>query len=189
MGQGIFTKGLLLISATLTLLLISAPSSSFASTLYNNSSEVLGDGDALPWPWGSECPFPWDEIEGMWKATSPDQMGRQFAPSLGYYQFEVVSVWVSGTRVVEVTKYSPEGEIIGKGRGYAPEGQRILRAVILTSEGLNLPNHRVIVRSYNESATASCSSSLVTVLTARPMSDDRTQETHFILTKVPKNSK
>lgn len=140
-----------------------------------------GGGDHLPWPWGTECPFPWNNIEGVWKAQKPNK--RNSTTVEGYYEFNIVSEWENGTHVFEVKKYSEDGGLIGEGRGYAPKDQKIVRAIVLSPEKMDLPNHRVIVRAYKEVATSACGKNLVTVLTARPMSNSKEEEIHYVLLK------
>lgn len=145
------------------------------------SYDFRGNGEPLPWPWGTECPFPWNNIEGLWKAQTPEKRNTPSVES--YYEFRIINKWNSGTRVFEVKKYSETGILLGEGKGYAPQGQKIVRAIVLGVDGMDIPNHRVIVRAYREVSASACGENLVTVLTARPMSDNEDEEIHYILLK------
>jgi hypothetical protein len=152
-----------------------------------NSKYIAGDDDHLPWPWGTECPFPWTDIQGVWRAYAPNmEDGRaNDTVAYGYYEFKVTSEWTNGTKVIEIVKYSAGGKVEGKGQGYSHPEQRIVRAIILGEAGSRLDNHRVIVRAYHRDTTLTCGGELVTVLTTRPVSDDEGNDRHYVLKKVP----
>lgn len=148
---------------------------------------LAGDDDTLPWPWGSECPFPWSDIQGVWRAYAPDMDngGADHSFPFGYYEFKVKNEWTNGTKVIEVIKYNSAGEIEGRGQGYSSPEQRIVRAIVLGEGKSRMLNHRVIVRAYNRDSTLTCGGELVTVLTTRPVSDEEGSDRHYVLVKEP----
>lgn len=157
----------------------------------NPDYDTFGDDDVLPWPWGTECPFPWGHIEGIWKASKPatsGEAGKNKGPGIflqSYYEFKVTSMSTYDSKLVEITKYDENGQVIGTGRGYSHPDQRIVRAVIVAAPGVNMANHRVIVRAYKQNTTLSCGSELVTVLTTRSMTNKTSSDRHYVLKKVP----
>lgn len=157
----------------------------------NPDYDTFGDDDVLPWPWGTECPFPWDDIEGVWKASKPaaSSEGEKFkGPGIllnTYYEFEVTNMSTYETKLVQITKFNEKGQVIGTGRGYSHPHQKIVRAVIVAAQGVNMANHRVIVRAYKQNTTLSCGSELVTVLTTRSMTNKTSSDRHYVLKKVP----
>lgn len=164
-------------------------SSAHAMSSLKTNYDVLGEDDHLPWPWGTECPFPWDNIIGVWKTSKPQvQNDETPLPVTPYfYEFKVNGETSTGSKIVEIIKYNDLGEIVGNGRGYSHPEQKIVRAVILAAPGVEMANHRVIVRAYRQNSTLSCGSELVTVLTTRSMSGQRSTDIHFVLKKVPSN--
>ncbi len=134
--------------------------------------------DLLPWPWGSECPFPWTTIEGEWVVRSKDASQERFL-------FEVTQTWDNGTKVLEVSRFDQTGSLIGVGKATAPRGERVIRAV-MTGVG---PNNKgipywILVRTYVErleKRKKSCTrGKLVTVITIRSRDG---QEVHLIVDK------
>lgn len=134
--------------------------------------------DPLPWPWGTECPFPWHNIEGIWMLE-----GKQAADQ---FQFRVISVWDNGTHVFEINRYDKNGQLVGKGQGIAPSGQRIVRAIMYSvlADGFVGERYKVIVRAYKESENITCSGELITVLTIRPLTGSGPREVHYIINKL-----
>ncbi|NQY99380.1 MAG: hypothetical protein HRT45_01765 [Bdellovibrionales bacterium] len=144
------------------------------------ATSVLGEGgDTLPWPWGSECPFPWNSIEGMWEEKEPKTEG--FLET--YFQFEIIEVWQSGTHVFRVQQYDGEGNLVAEGKGVSPRGQRIVRAMLLPTDSTGeAKSYFVIVRAYTEDRF-SCSDKLITVLTMRERGAPLDDDMHMIIKK------
>ncbi|MCB0342893.1 MAG: hypothetical protein H6626_12570 [Pseudobdellovibrionaceae bacterium] len=134
--------------------------------------------DTLPWPWGTECPFPWQDIEGMWKMRSNVEGS--------YFEFTVISELEDGSRVFEVTHYNEDFEIIAAGRGLAPSGKRIVRAAMHSPEEYKgRPySYWAIVRSYERTNDYGCGGDLVTAVTFRPVEQAEGVDHHYILEKV-----
>jgi hypothetical protein len=145
-----------------------------------NASSILGEGgDTLPWPWGSECPFPWNSIEGMWEEKEPKTEG--FLET--YFEFEIIEVWESGTHVFRVNQFDGEGNIVATGKGVSPSGQRIVRAMLLpTADSEDRKSYFVVVRAYTEDRFT-CSDKLVTVLTMRERGAPLDDDLHMIIKK------
>jgi hypothetical protein len=61
-----------------------------------------GGGGDHPWPWGLEAPFPWDDIQGIWKLDLPRGtfyfgFRRLEAKRLIVSQFDIDACLVKGT--------------------------------------------------------------------------------------------
>lgn len=180
------------IAASLFTLLACPPLAHAESALTHGSyeNEIYGDDDVLPWPWGTECPFPWEHIEGVWKTSRPAayKKGANGSSRLAlqvFYEFKVTNMRSSESKLVEITKYDSDGQVVGTGRGYSHPNQKIVRAVIIANQGVEMANHRVIVRAYKQKSTLSCGSELVTVLTTRSMDNQSSSDRHYVLKKVP----
>lgn len=142
-------------------------------------SDLLGgdDGNTLPWPWGSECPFPWSNIEGMWEQKEPKS--EQFGSN--YFEFEIIDEWESGVHVFRVSQYDAVGDLVATGKGVSPKGRRIVRSVLLPVDGSDANDaYTVIVRAYTEDR---CSDELVTVLTMRKNGAPLGEDVHMIVKK------
>ncbi len=158
----------------------------------NFEEDIFGEDDVLPWPWGTECPFPWGNIEGVWKASKPsiveESSERRYfggVPVRFFYEFKVTDMAAYESKLVQITKYDEEGQVIGTGRGYSHPHQKIVRAVIVAAQGVNMANHRVIIRAYKQKLTLSCGNELVTVLTTRGMDNEKSSDRHYVLKKIP----
>lgn len=151
-----------------------------ALTSVANATIPMGEGgDTLPWPWGTECPFPWNSIEGMWEEKEP-KSGAFYET---YFEFEIIEVWQSGTHVFRVNQYDGTGSMIATGKGVSPSGQRIVRAMLLpTTQSERNKSYFVIVRAYTEDRFA-CSDQLVTVLTMRERGATLDKDLHMIIKK------
>lgn len=160
-----------LITILLALLVVSVPAQ---SETYKPFSD---DGQVLPWPWGTECPFPWHNIEGMWTESEPR---TEFLP-VTYFEFEIIDEWASGTRIFRVTHFDEEGNVLAVGRGTASKGYKIVRAVLLPRDKSE-ESYSVIVRAYREDRFG-CSDKLVTVLTMRKAGATPEEDVHMVIGK------
>lgn len=149
-----------------------------------NTINPLGDGDHLPWPWGgTECPFPWEDIPGTWKVETKSGLHHTF-------EFEITNVLSNGSRVFEVRRYNHDGEMVAKGRGLSPAGQRVVRAAVnslLPHEGAYSSTYWVIVRSYVEEENVHfCTpESRITLVTTRPLAESCGPDSHYVIEKIP----
>lgn len=137
----------------------------------------------VPWPWGSECPFPWASIEGVWSLSDVEQR------SVGsYLRIEVVSELEDGLRVVKVVQFNHKGAIVAIGRGVAPFGKRIVRAGMHFVQGAER-SYWAIIRNYSKDKLAnSCSKNKgMTVVTLRAMDGLSCQpDQHYVLNRLDK---
>ena len=132
--------------------------------------------DVLPWPWGSECPFPWSKIEGEWVAKT-DTLSERFT-------FTVQDDRSPTTRVLLVHRFRSDGELIATGRGLAPRDDRVVRAVMVGVGSESGTSYWAIVRTYSEKQKKSCSrNKQVTVITLRSADGSAENETHMVLEK------
>lgn len=139
------------------------------------AGEVVLD-DLLPWPWGSECPFPWSRIEGEWTTRGSLTPER--------FSFTNKGELENGSRVLDVKRFDFEGELIGVGEGISPRGERIVRAGMVGVGPDKGKTYWALVRTYRELEKKSCSrTKQVTVITLRSASHDGEKETHFIVDK------
>jgi len=135
-------------------------------------------GDVWPWPWGTECPFPWENIEGAWQVKD--------SVYLTYFVFKVIyEDEKDGSRHYEIFRYNRDRELIAFGRGIAPKGKRIIRAAMHTV-GLNTAgSYWAIVRAYVKQNENSCSmDSIVTAITIRPIKGSPEMDVHYRVEKV-----
>lgn len=132
--------------------------------------------DILPWPVGSECPFPWSSIEGDWFPLEAIEQQK--------LHFEVSQKLKDGTKVLDVLHYNSTGNLIGWGRGISPKGEKIVRLRMEYVSADRTGEYWGIVRAYvpqGEPTPASCARSRrVTVFTLRPI-DKRSKENEIHL--------
>jgi len=117
--------------------------------------------DIIPWPWGTECPFPWSNIEGDWSVKTDGNLLKH------KFHFDIKGTWENGTRILNVIWYDASGTLMAKGEGLSSRGERIVRAAIggATGDG---NSYWAIVRAYHPKGKKSCSrTKLVTVITLR----------------------
>jgi hypothetical protein len=120
--------------------------------------------DLFPWPWGTECPFPWKEIEGGYYVRAAKT--AQYSGHLMY--FEVKKSNNASMRYLNVTQYNRNGFIYARGKASAEKDQRIVKGVMRTEETGR--EFVVMVRTYENSKTSACrANDMVTAITYCPM--------------------
>jgi hypothetical protein len=125
---------------------------------------IYGD-DVFPWPWGSECPFPWAEIEGTYKIRG---MGGRGPYSGHYVSFEAIESKVQNVKLLSIMQYDRRGQLYSKGQVYSSRDQRIVKGILRNIK--NNDEYTVIVRSYVKDRTSTCrDSALVTAVTFCPL--------------------
>lgn len=133
------------------------------------------NGDALPWPWGTECPFPWAMIEGEWNASAFESADR--------FTFRVLSVDRRGGRTFEIKRYNAENELIAQGKGVASKRKKIIRAFLSSVQEEKKKNYWALVRAYSEDVGFTCNTDqlavVITLRTSRPKTCE--PDTHFIV--------
>jgi len=118
----------------------------------NGKSDIWPKGDDhFPWPWGSECVFPWSQIEGSYvvKSAVPSQYD-------GYYLvLEVLGQKDRNQNALVITQYDPWGRMYAVGKGVTLKNARLVEGVL--NPGNKGSDYRVIIRSYPEVKTSRCS--------------------------------
>lgn len=91
----------------------------------------------VPWPWGSEMPFPWTIVQGVWFAKQNEFQS--------YYTFRIVKQ-KSGLNQVEVKQVDPVTcEVIATGVGF--EENRVMRAQMSVRGGGGA--YRLFLRAFS----------------------------------------
>lgn len=141
------------------------------------AKDVCTQGDALPWPWGTECPFPWDGIEGDW-VVADNESGDTFS-------FKVLSVDRLGRRTFEIRRYNAKKELIASGKGVASKRRKILRAFLSSIYEPKKKNYWALIRGYNEFEGFTCDPNqiavVITLRTTRPKTCEK--DVHYIIRK------
>jgi hypothetical protein len=134
-----------------------------ASVWAGSAKSFDGDDDLFPWPWGSECPFPWQKIQGTYVVK---------ALKTGAHAGHILKVSAqekkdqSGIQFLSIEEYGREG-FYASGQGYAQENERIVKGIL--KEENNDKSYTVMVRSYAKEQHGNCNSGLVTAITFCPL--------------------
>jgi hypothetical protein len=153
---------------------------SLVSGATNFQGEEIGiRGGIGPLPWGTEVPFPWDEIEGTWKAVGSGGIMLNFEVT-GYVES-------SKSRIVSLKLFkqskNSKYNLVRPAPCIAPEGQRIVRC----QGNWGIENPFIIVSAYNEKVK-DCSGKerdeRVTWLTIRWSEDETGLDESYRLVKV-----
>ncbi len=131
--------------------------------------------DLLPWPWGTECPFPWTRIEGEWVGKSQKITER--------FTLIIKDELESGAKILEVKRYDDLDNLIGQGEGVAPKGQRIVRAAMLGVGNYDGESYWALIRTYSEAPKKACTKNKqVMVITLRPTYEkSEQQDVHIVV--------
>lgn len=94
--------------------------------------------DFVPWPWGSEAPFPWSFVQGVWLAEQGEYKS--------FFSFRVIKS-KQGLRQLEVKQIDPVTcKTVTKGNGLE-DTHNVVRAVMNNSDGYS---YRLLLRSFDE---------------------------------------
>jgi hypothetical protein len=145
---------------------------------------VAGSDDPVPWPFANHCPFPWQEISGLWKVVEPGGEPSDF------FEFTTGGMTQSGSRIVEIRRFRSDLRAIATGRGISPADQRIVRFAMVNLEpkASEEASYTVFVGNYVEKSKLSCDKDRVfTILTIRPYLEENPAanvlDRHFIIEK------
>jgi hypothetical protein len=127
--------------------------------------------DLFPWPWGTECPFPWQEIEGSYLVHGPK--GGPYNRHV--VSFEVIEQQQSGKKHLLVKQFDRRGYMVASGKAYSQKDQRIVRGILKSEETGR--NYVVMVRTYAKGDNKSCrSADLATAITFCPLRGKKCME-------------
>ncbi|WP_413576237.1 hypothetical protein ACLVWU_17795 [Bdellovibrio sp. HCB290] len=89
----------------------------FSSVGYAHTSDdeggimPSGDNRPIPWPWSAAQPFPWDDIQGLWRVEQDDYVS--------YFAFKVVKEKTGGGRQLFVRQIDGETRrVLAEGVGF-----------------------------------------------------------------------
>lgn len=145
----------------------------------SRDSDVKGD-DLFPWPWGTECPFPWAEISGSYilKSQTPSAYAGH------YLIFEVNHEARDGLKFLNISQYDKFGRLFASGRGYSQKDQRIVKGILKSKASGR--EYVAMVRSYVKEKKLSCTQgqNLVTAVTFCPLRSKKCLESSYALEKL-----
>jgi hypothetical protein len=149
---------------------------------HNSSTSAGGGGDDLfPWPWGSECPFPWQEIQGRYVVRAQKAGGTYNGHFL---DITVSDKEDSNLEFLSITEYDRNGVVYASGQGYAQATDRVVKG-LLVNEASNR-EFTVMIRTYVREKSSVCSgANLVTAVTFCPLRGKKCQgETNYLLERM-----
>lgn len=82
-------------------------------------------GGTSPWPWGREMVFPWNDIDGVWQAST--------GGCSSLFTFKVVNE-AGGVRYVSISQYDPK-QCKEIARGMGTETGKVVHAVLTGANG------------------------------------------------------
>lgn len=124
----------------LILLFVFTSFSSFAKACDVQSEVIMPASDDrwVPWPWALALPFPWGDIQGIWRAEDGD--------FVSYFAFKVVKERTTGIKQLQVKQYDADYcKVIAKGVGIERNGKVFAQ---MTSRGGIV--YRVQLTSFDE---------------------------------------
>ena len=139
-------------------------------------------GDMVPWPWGSECPFPWSGVEGTWRVDPVSQ--SEFAG----YALEFHHYKEGAKKVLAARIFNASGEVLAVGHGFSINGGEV---ILLTMKNISTESRfRIYVRVYPEHGGLSCSDRSRQVMVAAfcsPRGRKCLNDSNYILSRISPN--
>lgn len=137
-----------LITILVAMGLIGAVSSASAEKL-RREQPITGE-ELVPWPWGSECPFPWNTADGNWrvKGVTGSKYDRH---NLLFQTAEDLNI---GVKILNIYHYDQSGGLIGRGTGYSDAANKIIKASMM--KATTGDNYQIYVRSYANGRARTC---------------------------------
>lgn len=132
--------------------------------------------DIWPWPWGTECPFPWNDIEGLWRIKDK--------PDAGYFRFALTKTSHSEGFLVKVEHLDANGDVTAVGSGFTSYSQKIVRAAMHSKIPGRTTSYWVIVRAYEMDKNVGCAGSVQTVVTLRPIKSGKSWDLNYEIEQV-----
>ena len=134
----------------------------------------------IPWPFGTEIPFPWDDIDGIWMGEQSD------GEFVTYFSLRVLDQ-SHDERVLEVYEVLMlDGgsliEVVSRGQGI--ESQRVVRGQMVELHGRG--RYRFSIRAYDDDKAELEEHSIARVLTLSPIDPTDSRSVDFILHRVGK---
>ena len=138
------------------------------------SARPEADGPEVPFPLDATIPFPWNKIEGVWQASTPQ--GKL------YFSFDVETDY-NGRQLLHVTQLQGETSfVVSEGVGVSVPNDNLVRAAMA---GHLVGNYMLYIGAYKNPKPALGMPKVVTVLTLRPFgAADAQNDIHYVVTKV-----
>ncbi len=130
-------------------------------------------GGEVPFPFGTEIPFPWRSMQGIW-ATQNHAMDALFS-----FQVQLDDSGVKVLRVIHLDRATRR--VVGQGAGFANSEQKVVRAVMRAMDGTS---YLIFVRVFKDLNKKSAASHNSTVLTFRSLTLPDKEDQHMLLRKV-----
>lgn len=144
--------------------------------------KALGGGDDhFPWPWGSECPFPWTEIDGIYQVKATNNKARSFHNH--YLSFHADKAGREGLKFLVISHFDRAGNLYASGNGFSQEDKRVVRGVLKAKGGREFT---VVIRSYVKGKGSRCTTNnMVTAVAFCPLRGKKCMdESNYLLEKV-----
>jgi len=101
----------LIIYLTVISSLLLAGTSAFSYESGLESLQQINDNRPVPWPWRLAQPFPWSDIQGIWKVEKDN--------FVSYFALKVINQKDTGERVLQVKQLDANScKVIGEGAGF-----------------------------------------------------------------------
>ena len=101
--------------------------------------------DRFPWDWGTECPFPWSEVDGYYKVKSIGETKKMDGTYLHLVSPEPQEQ--DENPILEVFHLDAEQELLSVGMGVSKTSDKIIKA-FTRKVGEKQASAKIYIRSY-----------------------------------------
>ena len=145
-------RGLNMLAKRFKLFMVIAAGMFISITLLGSGASATGD-HPFPWPRVFRCPISWQGLSGRYRVE---------AINTGPFDDHLIvlsvrpSIHRVGAEFVEITEYTPGGELFAQGDSYAPQTSRSVRSVLRQDGGQT--QYLIEMRAYRRRLRDRCDS-------------------------------
>lgn len=114
--------------------------------------------DRFPWDWGTECPFPWSEVDGYYRVLSVDGAKSKDGTYLHLVSPEPEAH--EENPILEVFHFNSKHDLLTLGMGVASPEDKIIKAYTRKVNEKNA-TAKIYIRSYIQDLASGSSTKLV----------------------------
>jgi len=152
---------------------------SWAAAAYDGATlRPAAEGLPLPWPfpWAKECPVDWQSMQGRYLLSDSSNQEQ--------IDLKITVVTSHGFRLVRMSRYSRNGEMIADGFNFVSLNQRMLRMRLVPKSPFESPIWALVKLHYSDWNLGCAADHLVPILTLERANSSSSTASHYRLVRI-----